>query len=403
MAKIFVSYRREDTEAITHRICEHLDTNFGKRNVFIDAGGIPPGSNFPDHILKTLAECDFLLAVVGPNWLKPGVDGHARLFDEADWVRLEIDTALKKKLPVIPLLIGDVTMPSDKQLPDVLHEFASLQWLKIDPGLDFQNHIWRLIDFLGADRHPPGPRLELTLAEPKGGSIILPKIVQVPAGLVERLDAESTRMGLQSSDWAKKIVEAERDEPPSSPLHEYAFELHCWYIDFLKATLRRHTAEFEAARTVIVRLDLANVGTQVAEKIEVELQISPQSKVNLASSSFYGSHSCGPAPAPPPEFGLTAPKETIARYAVWYSPPDYGDGPQENEQLRLSDAGKNKNGSKLLKGKSSRLHHDKTIPLAPIHVFFGEGSPEDIDIQYKLFAENQPKAGTGYLKVKVSG
>ena len=69
MTKLFISYRREDTEALTGRIYDRLVTHFGKESVFIDIDTIPAGVDFVEHLAKAVSQCDILLAMIGEQWL----------------------------------------------------------------------------------------------------------------------------------------------------------------------------------------------------------------------------------------------------------------------------------------------------------------------------------------------
>ncbi len=60
-------------------------------------------------------------------------------------MRLEIETALKRGIQVIPLLINPVSMPSQDCLPDALTRFSRFHAAKLDIGSDFNHHIDRLI------------------------------------------------------------------------------------------------------------------------------------------------------------------------------------------------------------------------------------------------------------------
>jgi hypothetical protein len=60
-----------------------------------------------------------LLALIGPDWLNAKDDnGRRRLDDPNDWVRLEIARALKRGIPVIPVLISGARLPHKESLPD---------------------------------------------------------------------------------------------------------------------------------------------------------------------------------------------------------------------------------------------------------------------------------------------
>jgi hypothetical protein len=60
-------------------------------------------------------------------------------------VRVEVETALRNKMPVVPVLVEDAAMPNADQLPDSLKELVYRNGLEVDSGRDFDQHIERLI------------------------------------------------------------------------------------------------------------------------------------------------------------------------------------------------------------------------------------------------------------------
>src|SRR4051812_33124564 len=84
MPKITVSYRREDSEAITGRLFDRLVARYGKASVFRDIDNIPPGVDFRTHIDEALGETDVLLVVIGRRWLGSAKPGHRRIQDAED-------------------------------------------------------------------------------------------------------------------------------------------------------------------------------------------------------------------------------------------------------------------------------------------------------------------------------
>jgi DnaJ-like protein/TIR domain-containing protein len=147
---IAVSYRRSDTGLIVGRIVERLATHFGEKSVFVDIDSIAIGTDFRHHIEKVLRQTDVLLALVGPQWAGNNEQGEPRILEDTDWVRIEIETALKQDIPVVPVLIGRASMPKPQSLPSSLQPFAFRQAVELDPGRDFNVHMGRLIH--GNDR-----------------------------------------------------------------------------------------------------------------------------------------------------------------------------------------------------------------------------------------------------------
>src|SRR3954470_3204132 len=119
MPLIFISYRRSDAAGHAGRLYDRLVDRFGQASVFKDLDSIEPGADFVEIIQETVARCDALIAVIGRGWIARGA-GVGRLSAPQDWVRVEIPSALKRRIRVIPVLVERATMPSAEHLPEDL-------------------------------------------------------------------------------------------------------------------------------------------------------------------------------------------------------------------------------------------------------------------------------------------
>jgi len=142
---IAISYRRDDSSPITGRLYDRLQAKFGPQNVFMDIDSIRPGTDFREQINETICRADAVVAVIGRRWLGEQPDGSCRIDDPNDFVRLEIASALKCKIPVIPVLVDDAPMPKQAKLPPDIEPLVYRQALPLDSGLDFHQHTERLI------------------------------------------------------------------------------------------------------------------------------------------------------------------------------------------------------------------------------------------------------------------
>src|SRR5262245_27035916 len=118
---IFISYRRDDSRHAAGRLVDRLAQMFPREQLFMDVDAIEPGLDFEKVINAKLAACDVMLAVVGPNWAASRDEsGGLRLADPKDFVRLELEAALKRKIRIIPVLVDGAKIPKGDGLPDVL-------------------------------------------------------------------------------------------------------------------------------------------------------------------------------------------------------------------------------------------------------------------------------------------
>lgn len=125
MGSVFLSYRREDAEGQAGRLYDDLVAVFGSDSVFMDVSAIEPGRDFRKAIDQSLSSCGVFLSLIGKSWLAAkDTAGQRRLDDAADFVHIETATALKRDIPVIPVLVQGASMPKPDQLPSDLKDLA---------------------------------------------------------------------------------------------------------------------------------------------------------------------------------------------------------------------------------------------------------------------------------------
>jgi hypothetical protein len=129
---VFICYRREDSAGFAGRIYDRLKMSLGRESVFIDVDNIPAGRDFVEVLTERVGRCDALVALIGKNWLASAdKDNRRRLDDPNDFVRIEIEAALERNVPVIPVLVDGAVMPQADDLPQPLKKFARRQGIEI--------------------------------------------------------------------------------------------------------------------------------------------------------------------------------------------------------------------------------------------------------------------------------
>lgn len=142
MAKIFISYRREDSAYVTDAVWDYLRRQFGDGNVFLDVGSVPFGIDFRQYLGEQIAAHDVVLVMIGPLWAKSIQN---RASEESDFVRIEIESAIRLNKSIIPVRVMGATLPDFSALPTSIQ---ALQWLnsaEIRRHPDFEIDCARLV------------------------------------------------------------------------------------------------------------------------------------------------------------------------------------------------------------------------------------------------------------------
>jgi formylglycine-generating enzyme required for sulfatase activity len=144
---IFVCYRRDDSSGHAGRLSDNLIAHFGDDRIFMDIDTIEPGEDFVTVIENAVASCAILIAIIGKHWLSAPGETSRCLDDPNDFVRLEIATALKRDIRVIPLLVQGATMPKPQDLPDDLTKLSRRNALELS-DLRWRHDVEQLINAL---------------------------------------------------------------------------------------------------------------------------------------------------------------------------------------------------------------------------------------------------------------
>jgi TIR domain len=134
MRTVFLSYRRETAHGEARALFKDLVARLGKRSVFMDVDSIGLGRDFRSEIQKTLESCDHMLIVIDRSWAEAkDEEGSLRLNHPDDFVRMEVEAALKRGTAV-PVLVGGARMPTPDQLPAEIRALAYRNGFQLNHG-----------------------------------------------------------------------------------------------------------------------------------------------------------------------------------------------------------------------------------------------------------------------------
>jgi pterin-4a-carbinolamine dehydratase len=173
----FINYRRDDSGPSARRLMDNLGAVFGRSQIFMDTTGIESGTLWADTLDKSLQSASLLLVVIGAHWLfTQDRAGRRRLDLPDDWVRREIETAVQRAIPIMPVLVNDAQQPPTDALPDSIKSLSAYQSFQVRDAHwddDVDKLVSRLMQlgFRGAEprirvpKNPPDARVPIPLSD----------------------------------------------------------------------------------------------------------------------------------------------------------------------------------------------------------------------------------------------
>ena len=131
---IFISYRREGGLELADSIYQRL-INAGY-SAFLDLEQLNSGK-FNTKLIGVIEQCQDFILVLPPDALD-------RCADEDDWVRQEVECALKNKKNIIPIMLRGFEWPSVDALPESLRDLPNYNGISASDHNVFVENIERL-------------------------------------------------------------------------------------------------------------------------------------------------------------------------------------------------------------------------------------------------------------------
>jgi TIR domain len=151
MSTVFISYRRETAAGEARALFNELVARLGKSSVFMDVDSIALGRDFRSALQRTLGSCDLMLVMIDKDWATVKDEhGATRLESPGDFVRLEVETALKRDIIVAPVLVKGAQMPSPELLPAEIRDLAYRNGFELSYNR-WESDVAEMIKRLGLD------------------------------------------------------------------------------------------------------------------------------------------------------------------------------------------------------------------------------------------------------------
>jgi TIR domain len=262
MSTVFISYRRQTAAGEARALFNDLTARLGENAVFMDVDSIPLGRDFRGELQKTLAACDLMLVIIDKDWAAAKDErGRVRLENTGDFVRMEIEAALKRDIVVTPILVKGAQMPAAEELP------AEIRDLAYRSGFELSHNRWE------SDVREMIRRLNLgsneQIGEVETGRAVLkedwPKKRQGEEICAGYIDEWARRCDLDGwTGWSSFVLGGDNPQMTVARDHELE-ELGPWLLGRVWPA-RYPTVERAFANFRVVLQDLQNTFRKHAEK-----------------------------------------------------------------------------------------------------------------------------------------
>ena len=195
---IFISYRRDGSSTFSSILYYELCKYFSANIIFKDAVTLKPGTDFKKEIEQALDRSSILLVLLDKNWAQlKNNNGELRLFEENDFVRQEIRTAIEKNIEIIPVLFENGQMPDANALPADIQVFCNKQAFTIHVDSVMQD-IAELIQYIRSKKR--------FLYDEKSITGAYERIIKDPIGSIKKGFQENANMFKKDFNYLKKFI-----------------------------------------------------------------------------------------------------------------------------------------------------------------------------------------------------
>lgn len=288
MSNIFISYRREDSIDIVGRIYDWLALRVPRESIFIDIDNIPAAVDFRLALQEAVGKASIVLVVIGQRWLDAAdAQGRRRLDNPDDFVRTEIEAAMQRNVPILPILVQNAAMPSAGALPPTLAPLSYRNALPVRSGPDFPRDMERVAKaieiYVPGFANSPGP----AATSPRPQSTTTPPLAQGPTvtSSLVAMDVTDDPSFKNSRPFKGRVIEA----------HAKTFTLGKHRIDIQGDGHRQHI--FYDGREVASGRKLSSFGTKLyafnviedgaVAAYEIELRITGYSYNSPVSAKLW--------------------------------------------------------------------------------------------------------------------
>jgi hypothetical protein len=160
MSTVFISYRRQSAAGEARALFNDFVARLGQSAVFMDVDSISLGRDFRSELQKNMTACTVVLVLIDKEWatLKDEM-GRRRLENADDYIRMEVEAAIKRDIVVTPVLVKGAQMPAAEELPAEIRDLAYRNGFELTHNR-WESDVKEMIRRLGLGANRQGGQVE---------------------------------------------------------------------------------------------------------------------------------------------------------------------------------------------------------------------------------------------------
>ncbi len=136
--RIYLCGTETVSSEVAHEILTFMERHFGSGSVVLSRAVETNGGQRLRRIKEEVRQVDIAIAVIGVAWTTPDPSsGLAKLHDENDLLRVQLECLMAEAIQVVPVLISPARLPRSDKLPRALRALSDCSGINAFPGTVF--------------------------------------------------------------------------------------------------------------------------------------------------------------------------------------------------------------------------------------------------------------------------
>ncbi len=146
LPRIYISHQRNDASYAAKALYQALKNHYGRKCIFPKLDSMHAGKVLNPQVDQMAAKCEIMLLLIGDRFLSPDTRTQSAVGGLNDLVATAIRSTVRSNIPILPVLIGDVEMPTEELLPVECKQLVSNVPVRFQSNRNFREDVEKLFE-----------------------------------------------------------------------------------------------------------------------------------------------------------------------------------------------------------------------------------------------------------------